>query len=233
MYDVIICGASFAGLAVASKLRGKVLLVDKKVIGSLKSSACATPLHILEERGLEDSVLSITDKVNFTTMYGKISYRTIMPFAVFDYEELCRIYLKKLSVDFIKANIKDFKGDFVRTNKGDFSADIYVDATGWRAKLASGLDKNFINKKTLGFGIETEVNYKTDSLNFFYNPKILKNGYAWIFPSKSRSKFGVGSYLPKSNLKPSLEFFLNQYGLKIGLVRGGFMPYGQRKPVIG
>jgi flavin-dependent dehydrogenase len=31
-YDAIIVGASFAGLAVASRLRGNILLIDKKEI---------------------------------------------------------------------------------------------------------------------------------------------------------------------------------------------------------
>lgn len=31
-YDAIIIGASFAGLAVASRLRGNILLIDKKEI---------------------------------------------------------------------------------------------------------------------------------------------------------------------------------------------------------
>ena len=39
-YDVIIAGASFAGLAVASKIKNKrVLLIDKKEIGTHVRSA--------------------------------------------------------------------------------------------------------------------------------------------------------------------------------------------------
>ncbi len=42
-YDVIIAGGSFAGLAVANQLRGqRVLLIDRKPIGSGRTSACGT-----------------------------------------------------------------------------------------------------------------------------------------------------------------------------------------------
>lgn len=40
-YDVIVVGASFAGLAVASRLRGRMLLVDHQEIGAGQTSACA------------------------------------------------------------------------------------------------------------------------------------------------------------------------------------------------
>jgi len=45
-YDAIIVGASFAGLAVASRLRGNVLIIDKKDIGTGQTSACGTLLSV-------------------------------------------------------------------------------------------------------------------------------------------------------------------------------------------
>ena len=45
MYDVVIVGGSFAGLAVAMQLRGyRVLLLDQHPIGARQMSACGTPL---------------------------------------------------------------------------------------------------------------------------------------------------------------------------------------------
>ena len=45
-YDVLICGASFAGLAVARELAGSgasVLIVDRYEVGERQTSACAAP----------------------------------------------------------------------------------------------------------------------------------------------------------------------------------------------
>ena len=54
--DVLVCGASFAGLAVARELAGsgaQVLVVDRYEIGERQTSACAMPtewLAVLEQK---------------------------------------------------------------------------------------------------------------------------------------------------------------------------------------
>ena len=58
-WDVIVCGASFAGLAVARELRGsgaRVLVLDRYEIGERQTSACAAPTELLENMGLGDAV---------------------------------------------------------------------------------------------------------------------------------------------------------------------------------
>ena len=58
-WDVIICGASFAGLAVARAMSGsgaRVLLLDRYEIGERQTSACAAPTELLAHLGLEASV---------------------------------------------------------------------------------------------------------------------------------------------------------------------------------
>src|SRR5919106_4643634 len=57
--DVLICGASFAGLAVARELRATgadVLVIDRYEIGERQTSACAAPTEWLLALGLEDSI---------------------------------------------------------------------------------------------------------------------------------------------------------------------------------
>ena len=57
--EVLICGASFAGLAVARELAGSgasVLVVDRYEIGERQTSACACPTPWLEALGLSDSI---------------------------------------------------------------------------------------------------------------------------------------------------------------------------------
>src|SRR3954468_5772702 len=56
--DVLSCGASFAGLAVARKLAGagaRVLVLDRYEIGERQTSACGIPTEWLRVMGLMDS----------------------------------------------------------------------------------------------------------------------------------------------------------------------------------
>ena len=57
--DVLICGASFAGLAVARELASsgaEVLVLDRYEIGERQTSACGIPTTWLGAMGLEDSL---------------------------------------------------------------------------------------------------------------------------------------------------------------------------------
>src|SRR5213083_6431 len=57
--DVLVCGASFAGLAVARELRStraRVLVLDRYEIGERQTSACAAPTDWLVNLGLEGSI---------------------------------------------------------------------------------------------------------------------------------------------------------------------------------
>ncbi|HAW60252.1 MAG TPA: hypothetical protein DCW86_02115 [Actinobacteria bacterium] len=229
-FDVVIVGASFAGLAVASRLKGKVLLIDRKDIGSLPTSACVTPLDLIKERGCERSVLHVVDKVKFSTPHGTISFKPITPLATFDYRTFCRCLFS--SVEFRKENVVAFDGGEIETNGGRYSALIFVDCTGWRARLASLLDGSFLNRCRLGFGLETEIEYKTDAVHFLWDPGIIRRGYAWISPRGEKAGFGLGSYEGKTDLLPGLRKLVAGYGLEVGKIRGGFMPCGLRSPIL-
>ncbi|HEY6397234.1 MAG TPA: FAD-dependent oxidoreductase, partial [Solirubrobacteraceae bacterium] len=56
--DVLICGASFAGLAVARELAGtgaEVVVIDRYEIGERQTSACGIPTAWLDAMGLRES----------------------------------------------------------------------------------------------------------------------------------------------------------------------------------
>src|ERR1044071_8599112 len=63
-FDVLICGASFAGLAVARELRSsgaRVLVLDRYEIGERQTSAGPAPTELLVEMGLGDATLQTFD----------------------------------------------------------------------------------------------------------------------------------------------------------------------------
>src|SRR3954452_15130354 len=91
-HDVLICGASFAGLSVARELAGSgasVLVLDRYEIGERATSACAAPTPWLEAMGVEDSIRQELERMRFSTPYGSFRYRLPWSWSSFDYRALC------------------------------------------------------------------------------------------------------------------------------------------------
>ena len=71
--DVLVCGASFAGLAVARELAGcgaDVLVIDRYEIGERATSACAAPRPWLEALGLTAAIRQELPGMGFHTPHG-------------------------------------------------------------------------------------------------------------------------------------------------------------------
>ncbi|MDO8886854.1 NAD(P)/FAD-dependent oxidoreductase [Candidatus Oleimmundimicrobium sp.] len=233
-YDAIVAGASFAGLAVARELRGNVLLIDKGDIGSFCTSTCTTLCSVVRKVECEDSILSVLKRVRFHAASSCIEYEALDPFCTFDYREFCYGLRNYFNGEFLKANIKGIEGDTVLTDKGDFSAECIVDCTGWRAKLATALEPGFVDEKALFFGLETEMDCeKDDVLQFFWDSRFVDFGYAWKFPAGKKTRFGLGSYRNRKDVKNNLTKFLSFHGQEKDEIYGGFIPFKIRKPVVG
>src|ERR671937_591066 len=72
--DVLICGASFAGLSVARELAGsgaRVMIADRYEIGERQTSACAAPTEWLEAMGTGASM-----RQTFDTLVVHTPFRT-------------------------------------------------------------------------------------------------------------------------------------------------------------
>src|SRR3954453_19009959 len=88
--DVLICGASFAGLAAARELKGRnVLIVDRYEIGERATSACAAPTPWLHAMGVERSIRQEIPCMSFHTPHGSARFRLPWSWSSFDYRELC------------------------------------------------------------------------------------------------------------------------------------------------
>ena len=91
-HDVLICGASFAGLAVARELAGAgadVLVVDRYEIGERATSACAAPTPWLHAMGVERAIRQEIPCMAFHTPHGSARFRLPWSWSSFDYRDLC------------------------------------------------------------------------------------------------------------------------------------------------
>src|SRR5918998_1406659 len=90
--DVLICGASFAGLAVARELAGsgaRVMVVDRYEVGERQTSACAAPTGWLSALSLDDSIRQTFQDLVIHTPHTTVRYRLPWTFSTFDYPSLC------------------------------------------------------------------------------------------------------------------------------------------------
>lgn len=233
-YDVIIVGGSFAGLAVASRLRGRVLLIDKDHIGEGQTSACGTLLAVPQHLGLMESVLQVQDALVFhLTDRTEVMHAGDFPFCTFDYGHFCRDFAARLDVEILRASARGVDGDCVVTDRGTFAATCTVDASGWRAVLARTLQPDYADRRRMSYGIETEAPSKGDYLCFWYDPSLVPRGVQWFFPTGSHVRVGVASYMGDARLRGHLDRFVESLGVPGGRVHGGYFPAGLREPVVG
>ncbi|MCX5751129.1 MAG: hypothetical protein NT099_05630 [Candidatus Saganbacteria bacterium] len=218
-YDVIIAGASFAGLAVAKQLKGNILLIDKDDVGEGQTSACATPISLIEKCNAQDSIQEIHNVFSVYVGNKLIDLDLEEPFVAFDYRKFCKSMFKDLRVEFKKTIIRSVNCKSVSTDDGDFEADYIVDCRGYK-----GNSRNSI------FGLETEIEYKTQNLQFYLTSSFVKNGYGWAFPCGDRTRFGVAK-IGTEGTKDLLEKFLAKFGLVPSKIHGGFIPSQLQIPV--
>src|SRR6202521_3412680 len=89
--DVLVCGGSFAGLAVARELAGsgaRVLMIDRYELGERQTSACAMPTPWLEALDLMGSLRQSFQEMIVHTRFGSARWALPWSFSTFDYGEL-------------------------------------------------------------------------------------------------------------------------------------------------
>jgi len=231
-YDLIIAGASFAGLSVAHYFKGKTLIIDRKEPGTVQTSACGTLYYILEKLGLEDSLIQMHPVLYLHNSRQTYDFKINYPYCTFDYMKFCKGFANKTDAEIKVEKITEFDGKRIVTDKGEYFARFFVDASGTERILASFIDPRIKSRKGLSFGIETEIPYKEEGLHFWYDRKLIPNGFCWMFPCGDFSRAGVGSYLGRVKLRETLSDFLSLYGYGISSVHGGYFPYRLVKPTL-
>lgn len=235
-YDVIIAGASFGGLAVASALADKrVLLIDPKPIGDGQTSACGTLYGVIEALGLYDSLRQVHTTVILHTPHHDLTFQLPFPFCTFDYADFCALIANRSEADFLQAPVFGLDGDTVVTGRGDYHARCLIDASGWRAVLSPAGSRAYQPQTGLSFGLETTLPYQAEGLHFWYEPeRLIPFGVSWLFPVGTVSHFGLASYRRQTKLKAGLADWLHQdFNLSPASFHGGYLPYKLREPYAG
>src|SRR5262245_29348378 len=180
-YDAIVVGASFGGLAVARQLRGRILLIDRNEVGAVQTSACGTPLWMVQALGVASSVLQVHDRLTVRAGSHTITYDlSAVPFCTFDYRRFCEGLLSQCHVRFLRTAVTGISDGRVMTAAGAFTAPVVVDCSGWRRVLSGDSAPPGTSGHT--FGLEAHTAVQDDRLTFFIDREVIPRGLGWIFP---------------------------------------------------
>lgn len=230
-YDAIVCGGSFAGLAAASQLGGRVLVIDSQPIGDGETSASAVPLACLERMELMDCVEQVQREIVIHTRRHSQRLR-FFDFATFDYRRFCTDLFARTGHEFLMARVKAAGDGAVETSRGRFEAPIVIEAAGWRTSAARGSRARRERAPRKSFGIEARQPHRGDGLHFYVGPNHGSRRFYWIFPAGDHVRAGLATYTGHSALSQDLVEFLERHDLgQPGHQHGGFFTSRMIEPI--
>ena len=228
--DVLICGASFAGLAVARELRAagaSVLVLDRYEIGERQTSACAAPTEWLVNLGLEGSIRQTFSSLLVHTPSATARWPLPWTFSTFDYRTLCRLLWEQSSAAFETAKVDGRTGNVVHTDRGDVRARVIVDALGWRRVLGGGANVQPPDAP-LSRGLEVHPDGSGADLQLWLDRRYVSPGYGWSFPAGDELRIGVGSFDPSIHVKDPTLALATDVSADAVRFQGNWIPHRLR-----
>ncbi|HEX2086578.1 MAG TPA: NAD(P)/FAD-dependent oxidoreductase [Solirubrobacteraceae bacterium] len=228
--DVLVCGASFAGLAVARELAGRgadVLVVDRYEVGERATSACAAPTPWLHAMGVAGSIRQELPYMRFTTPHGSVRWRLPWSWSAFDYRALCELLAAQSDARFETAKVERRTEEGVLTDRGELRAPLVVDAMGWKRVLG---DHHQPPEAPLSRGLEVHPPHDSsgDELRCWIDRGVVRRGYGWHVPAGDEVRIGVGSYDPRRHVKEAtVELAEREAGAAVRF-QGNWFPHRLR-----
>ena len=233
-HDVLICGASFAGLAVARELAGSgadVLIVDRYEIGERQTSACGIPTEWLRALGLMDAERQRFDSLLMHTPHGDARYRLPWTFSTFDYRELCELLWRDCDARFETAKVNGR----ARRGNGDGAIAVETDrgvdlrpARRRRARLAPHARlrrrlpaaRRAALARPRGPPRRRAARTSRSGSTAATSPPAT----AGRFPARDELRIGVGSFDPRFHVRDTTELLAEDLGTRAGPLPGQLDP---------
>jgi digeranylgeranylglycerophospholipid reductase len=229
--DVLICGASFAGLAVARELAGSgaaVLVVDRYEIGERQTSACGIPTAWLEALDLEDALQQTFSELVIHSPHADVRYRLPWTFSTFEYRTLCDLLAEQgQPFEFETAKVNGRTGFAVHTDRGDISAPLIVDALGWRRVLGPGENVQ-PPEALLSRGLEVHPYGIGRDMEIWIDRSYVPAGYGWSFPAADEVRIGVGSFDPRFHVREPTVRLAEDLEADTVRYQGNWIPHALR-----
>src|ERR1700742_2375449 len=238
-HDVLICGASFAGLAIARELAGSgadVMVLDRYEIGERQTSACGIPTEWMQRLGLMEAERQRFDTLVINTPSGASRYRLPWTFSTFDYRTLCALLWDGCDARFETAKVEGLLGPAsngsdaveVETDRGVVAAPLVVDALGWRRVLAGPAGYQPPDAP-LSRGLEVHPEGGAEDLEIWIDRRYVPAGYGWSFPAGEETRIGVGSFDPKFHVRETTELLAEDLDRDRVRYQGNWIPHKLRQ----
>ncbi len=234
--DVLVCGASFAGLAIARELAGsgaRVLVIDRYEIGERQTSACGVPTTWLDALQLRSALRQTFGELVVHTPWRSSRWRLPWTFSTFDYPELCALLWEQARCDettFETATVRGREGNTVHTDRGELRAPLIVDALGWRRTLSRATPIQPPNAR-LSRGLEVHPHGSGEEMELWIDPRCIRSGYGWSFPARDEVRVGVGSFWPAHHVKEPTVRLAHDLDLPPDGYQGNWIPH-QLRPAV-
>ncbi len=234
--DVLVCGASFAGLAVARELAdtgARVMVVDRYEIGERQTSACGIPTAWLMALELDASLRQSFDALVVHTPYRTSRWQLPWSFSTFDYRELCALLWEQAqspTLEFETATVTGRRGHTVETDRGELRAPLVVDGLGWR-RVLSNTKPIQPPRARLSRGLEVHPPGKGRDMELWLDAGYVRAGYSWSFPAGEELRVGVGSFWPSHHVKEPTVRLADDLGLAARGYQGNWIPHQLRRAV--
>jgi menaquinone-9 beta-reductase len=258
-YDVIVCGASFAGLTIARQLTGSgasVLLLDRYDVGERQTSACGIPTAWLKAMGLMDSFRQEFDSLVVHTPHGTSRYDLPWSFSTFDYRTLCQTLFAGCDAQFETAKINGRSASSPSldppaaypsggpnrrrgaTGSGSEQVSIETDRGEVSAPLvvdALGWRRVLASagyqppNAPLSRGLEVHPPGPGDDLEIWLDRRYVPAGYGWSFPAGQETRVGVGSFDPRFHVKDTTVLLAEDLERDAVRYQGNWIPHKLRR----
>lgn len=241
-FDVLVCGASFAGLAVARKLAGsgaRVLLLDRYEIGERQTSACAAPTEWLHAMRVEGSIRQTFRDLVIHTPHTTARMHLPWTFSTFDYPELCQLLFEQCDATFETATVTRRSGEWpppgshdngepigIATDRGEPAAPLVVDCLGWRRVLDHGYQPP---DAPLSRALEVHPSGNGGDLEIWIERGVVPAGYGWSFPASDELRVGVGSFDPRRRVRQPTVELAERLELPSVRYQGNWIPHRLRE----
>ena len=227
--DVLICGASFAGLAVARELAGSGARragVDRYEIGERQTSACGIPTEWLRVLGLEDSARQDSPPSSFTPRTAPAATSSRSPSPPSTTASSAGLLWEQSDARFETAKVEGRTGDVVHTDRGDLTAPLIVDALGWKRILANNgyqppdAPSRAASRCTRRAAATTSRSGSTAATS--------PPDTAGRFPARDEQRIGVGSFDPRFHVKDTTVLLAEDLERPPVRYQGNWIPHKLR-----